>query len=248
MKITFEVEDSKIPEPFKDRPDIIFAFLHENLYVHNFQKAENNAIHKDYRKAFYDQKNLNGDDWVEGIEEQDNAKITFAKLLLDSIAMEQAKEEVLSPIASWKIMGSGKGKGNGNELVELYYSNTKGYEYEGAINGSLPSDVKDEAEAIEWMEKNAIGKIRVNKIVRRMNDKSSRVVAQWINSKSKVILSLRESDTNYTYDGYQCSGSLKKMANDELAIEHMEQTIITEMSKKWKMKIRRAKTCAGKTL
>lgn len=247
MKITFEVEDSKIPEPFKGRPDVIFAFLHENLYVHNFTKAENNAIHKDYRKAFYDQKNLNGKDWVDGIEEQDNAKIMFARLLLDSIAMEQAQDEILSPIASWRIMGTCKGKGTGNELIELYYSNIRGYEYNGAVNGKLPS-VADEAEAVEYMENNVIEKIRTNKIIRRLNDKTSRIVAQWINNKSKVILSLRESGLKYVYDGYQCSGNLRKMATDDLAIEYMEEKIVAEMSKKRKIKIRRAKTCAGKTL
>lgn len=87
MKIVFEVDDEKIPSLFKDRPDIIFAFLHDNLYVQNFNKAENNVAHRQYRKAFYDQLKLNGEEWVDGIEDDDDAKIQFARLLLDSIKM-----------------------------------------------------------------------------------------------------------------------------------------------------------------
>ncbi len=245
MKITFEVDDNRIPEPFRDRPDVIFAFLHDNLYVHNFSKAEENALHKDYRKAFYNEKKLNGDKWVEGIEEQDNAKIMFARLLLDSIKMEQSINEVVAPVASWMVMGSAKGKGN--EIVDLYYSNTNGFVYEGFESGSLPSGIKNEPEAVEYMENNIIEKIRVNRIIRRVTDKSARIVAQWTNNKSKVILTLRESNLNYIYDGYQCSGNLKRMASDELAIEYMEK-IVEDMSKKRKIKINRAKTCAGKTL
>jgi hypothetical protein len=80
-----------------------------------------------------------------------------------------------------------------------------------------------------------------------VTDKSARIVAQWTNNKSKVILTLRENNLNYIYDGYQCSGNLRRMASDELAIEYMEK-IVDDMSKKRKIKINRAKTCAGKTL
>jgi hypothetical protein len=246
MKITFEIDDNKIPEPFRDRPDVIFAFLHDNLYAHTFAKAEDNTIHKEYRKAFYNERKLDGDKWVEGIEEQDNAKIMFAKLLLDSVQMEQAKSEVLAPVATWMIMGSVKGKGS--EMIDLYYSNINGYAYEGFESGNLPSHIKNECEAVAYMETNIIDKIRVDKIIRRMNDKSARLVMQWTNAKSKVLLSLRESNTKYVYDGYGCSGNLHKIANDELAIEYVEQNVVAEMSKKRKIKIRRAAKCAGKTL
>lgn len=153
MKITFNIDDEKIPDTFKGKPDVIFAFLHENLYVQNFAKAENNVANREYRKAFYNNLKLNGDLWVEGIEREDDERIRFARLILDSIQLE---EKVRRTVAQWE-------NNTGTLVMELYESDGH-YTFDGEEMGDLPK-VSDDIQAIDWMEKFSIKELRKKKKV-----------------------------------------------------------------------------------